>query len=74
MPRPATPPRHDPIGVALSGVPEEQHQWYRARTEGARATVRKTMIVALARKLLIALWRMVTTGEAPEGVALRPVT
>jgi transposase len=49
-------------------------QWYRARTEGARATVRKTMIVALARKLLIALWRMVTTGEAPEGVALRPVT
>jgi transposase len=47
-------------------------QWYRARTEGVRATVRKTMIVALARKLLIALWRMVTTGEAPEGVALRP--
>jgi transposase len=49
-------------------------QGYRARTEGVRATVRKTMIVALARKLLIALWRMVTTGEAPEGVALRPVT
>src|SRR5476651_1508448 len=31
-----------------------------------------TMIVALARKLLIALWRMVTTGEIPAGVALRP--
>jgi transposase len=30
------------------------------------------MIVALARKLLIALWRMVTTGEIPEGIALRP--
>jgi transposase len=29
------------------------------------------MIVALARKLLIALWRMVTTGEIPEGVSLR---
>ena len=28
------------------------------------------MIVALARKLLIALWRFVTTGELPEGVAL----
>jgi transposase len=27
------------------------------------------MIVALARKLLIALWRMVTTGEVPEGGA-----
>jgi transposase len=29
------------------------------------------MIVALARKLLIALWRMVRTGEVPQGVALR---
>ena len=29
------------------------------------------MIVALARKLLIALWRMVTIGEVPEGVAMR---
>src|SRR6516164_7867957 len=31
-----------------------------------------SMIVALARKLLIALWRLVTTGEIPEGVELRP--
>jgi len=46
--------------------------WYRARTADARAGTRKTMIVALARKLLIALWRLVTTGEAPEGVVLRP--
>ena len=30
------------------------------------------MIVALARKLLIELWRMVTTGSVPEGVVLRP--
>jgi transposase len=30
------------------------------------------MIVALARKLLVALWRMVKTGEIPEGVILRP--
>ena len=36
---------------------------------GARKT---TMIVALARKLLIALWRLVTTGEVPDGVELRP--
>ncbi len=28
-------------------------------------------LVALARKLLIALWRMVTTGEVPHGVVLR---
>jgi transposase len=43
-------------------------QWYRTRTEGKK---RKTMIVALARKLLIALWRLVTTGEVPAGVVLR---
>jgi transposase len=47
-------------------------QWYRARTADARGGARKTMIVALARKLLIALWRMVTTGEIPEGISLRP--
>ena len=47
-------------------------RWYRARTADARGGTRKTMIVALARKLLIALWRLVTTGEVPEGVVLRP--
>jgi len=45
-------------------------RWYQARTEGARNT-RKSMIVALARKLLIALWRFATTGAVPDGVALR---
>jgi transposase len=29
------------------------------------------MIVALARKLLIALWRLVREGVVPEGVAMR---
>jgi len=47
-------------------------QWYRARTADSRLGTRKTMIVALARKLLIALWRFVTTGETLEGVILRP--
>src|SRR5215813_6819021 len=46
--------------------------WYRARTTDSRTGTRKTMIVALARKLIIALWRFVTTGEPLEGVALRP--
>jgi transposase len=45
-------------------------QWFRTRTDNARGT-RKTMIVALARKLLIALWRLVTTGEVPAGIVLR---
>src|SRR5580704_7286853 len=47
-------------------------RWYQARTADSRAGTRKTMIVALARKLLIALWRFVTTGETLEGVILRP--
>jgi transposase len=46
-------------------------QWYRARTENAAGS-RKTMVVALARKLLIALWRLVRDGVVPDGVVLRP--
>ena len=46
-------------------------QWFRARTENARGS-RKTMTVALARKLLIALWRLVREGVVPDGVILRP--
>jgi transposase len=49
-------------------------QWYRERTAAAKGDVRKTMIIALARKLLIALWRYVTSGELPAGAALRPAT
>jgi transposase len=46
-------------------------EWFRTRTEGASGARKTKMIVALARKLLIALWRMVTTGEVPHGVVLR---
>lgn len=46
-------------------------RWFRARTENARGT-RKPMIVAMARKLLIALWRLVREGVVPDGVVLRP--
>ena len=45
--------------------------WFKKRTESARRS-RKPMIVALARKLIIALWRYVNTGVVPEGFALRP--
>jgi len=45
-------------------------QWYEARVAaGKRKT---TMIVALARKLLIALWRFAKTGVVPESVVLHP--
>ena len=48
--------------------------WYRARTADSRVGTRKTMIVALARKLMIALWRFVNIGEPLEGVVLRPAS
>jgi transposase len=47
-------------------------QWFQERVAAGKK--RKTMVVALARKLLIALWRFVTTGEQPNGVVLRPVS
>jgi len=46
-------------------------RWYEERTVGVRGT-RKKMIVALARKLLIALWRLVREGVVPDGFVLRP--
>jgi transposase len=46
-------------------------RWYRERTAAAPGA-RKTLIVALARKLLIALWRLVREGVVPEGLRLRP--
>jgi transposase len=46
-------------------------KWFQARTENARGS-RKKMIVALARKLLIALWHFVRDGVVPDGVVLRP--
>jgi len=45
--------------------------WFQTRV--AEGKSRNTMIVALARKLLIALWRFVTTGELSQGVVLYPV-
>jgi transposase len=48
--------------------------WYRARTADSRSGTRKAMIVALARKLIIGLWRFVIAGEPLEGVVLRPAS
>lgn len=47
-------------------------KWYRERTADGRGRTRMALIVALARKLLIALWRMVKTGEVPQGALVRP--
>ena len=46
-------------------------QWYQARLGQGSARLRKIGIVALARKLLIALWRFLKTGELPAGAVLK---
>jgi transposase len=48
-------------------------QWYERRFGVGSARLRKLGIVALARKLLIALWRFVKTGVLPEGAVLNMV-
>ncbi len=47
-------------------------QWYRARFAEAGQRARRIGIVALARKLLIALWRYITSGVIPDGALLKP--
>jgi len=49
-------------------------QWYERRFGAGSARLRKLGIVALARKLLIALWRFVKTGVLPEGAVLKTAT
>jgi transposase len=46
-------------------------RWYKERTAGAKGGVRRTLIVALARKLLIGLWSYAADGVLPEGVVLK---
>ena len=44
---------------------------FRARVGHERGRVRRVAIVALARRLLVALWRYLAHGEVPEGAALK---
>ncbi len=58
-------------GPGLRFQPEsELSQWYQSRFGGGSKRLRKIGIVALARKLLIALWRFVEFGVMPEGAVL----
>jgi transposase len=54
--------RHQP-GSELS-------RWFQARVGGMKGRIRRITIVAVARKLMIALWRYVTTGVVPKGAVL----
>jgi transposase len=57
--------RHQP-GSALA-------RWYHDRVRRNGGRMRKVTIVALARKLLVALWKYVTAGVVIEGAAMKAV-
>jgi transposase len=44
--------------------------WYLQKTTGQSSRIRRIMLIALARKLAISLWRYVETGLIPEGVVM----
>ena len=48
-----------------------QVSWFRERISGTGRRMRKVMVVALARKLLIALWRF-AQGVVREGAVMKP--
>jgi len=50
----------------------ELSQWFRARVGDLKGRVRRIAIVALARKLMVALWRYLETGLVPKGAVLQP--
>ena len=45
--------------------------WFRARVGTTKGRVRRIAIVAMARKLLVALWRYLETGVVPQGAVLK---
>jgi len=46
-------------------------RWFAQRVGTAQGRIRKITAVALARKLLVALWKYVTTGLLPEGARMK---
>jgi transposase len=50
----------------------ELSRWFRQRVGNIQGRIRRITIVAVARKLMVALWRYLTTGVVPSGAVLRP--
>ena len=46
-------------------------RWFKDRVGVAKGRVRRIMVVALARKLIVALWRYLASGVVPEGASMR---
>jgi transposase len=49
----------------------ELSRWFRSRTANAGKRAKRIGIVALARKLIVALWRYLTTGLVPAGATMK---
>jgi transposase len=49
-------------------------RWYEGRAAGQSPRIRRIMLIALARKLAVALWRYVEMGLVPEGAVVDTVT
>jgi len=47
-------------------------RWFRERVGKVKGRIRKIAIVALARKLMVALWRYLESGLVPSGAVMRP--
>jgi len=45
-------------------------KWYARKTADQSPRIRRIMLIALARKLAISLWRYVETGLVPDGTVL----
>ncbi len=45
--------------------------WFKERVAGNSGRLKKPMIVVLARKLLVALWKYVTSGVVIEGAIMK---
>jgi transposase len=67
--------RHAAVELAwlwLKHQPDsELSRWFQARTANASKRIKRITIVALARKLMVALWRYLTTGLIPAGAVLK---
>lgn len=55
-----------------AAVNSELTQWFNRRFATGGKRMRRVGIVALARRLAIALWRYLQTGEIPSGASLKP--
>jgi len=71
-------PRARTLAIELSWLwlryqpDSELSRWFRQRVGDLKGRIRRITIVAVARKLMVALWRYLTTGVVPTGAVLRP--